>query len=179
MAAVGIGGPPARAVGDELIYASSISRAGVAVRSTSRAIRSVGRAPRRREIVLALVEALCSDRWFVAGDLYLIDAASGEKQRIETNAYRRQSYGMALGDGAPHRGASPLGVGGRDLRRCHAICHGSVEQHGGDHSRPFHLRRRIRLFGRLRAHRRRLRARAGDRNPSRRSVSTVAIAGAG
>jgi dipeptidyl aminopeptidase/acylaminoacyl peptidase len=34
---------------------------------------------------LAFVEALCSDRWFVAGDLYLIDPASGEKRRIDTN----------------------------------------------------------------------------------------------
>lgn len=33
---------------------------------------------------VAIVEALCSDRWFVAGDLWLLDSQSGAKQRIDT-----------------------------------------------------------------------------------------------
>lgn len=33
---------------------------------------------------LAVVEALCSDRWFVAGDLRLIEVASGRAQRVAT-----------------------------------------------------------------------------------------------
>lgn len=34
---------------------------------------------------LAIVEAICSDRWIVAGNLRLIDAASGNVERIDTN----------------------------------------------------------------------------------------------
>ncbi|HEY2058614.1 MAG TPA: S9 family peptidase, partial [Amycolatopsis sp.] len=33
---------------------------------------------------VAVVEAVCSDRWLVAGDLLLIDPATGEVQRIDT-----------------------------------------------------------------------------------------------
>ncbi len=33
---------------------------------------------------LAVVEAICSDRWIVAGDLHLIDAASGKVRRVDT-----------------------------------------------------------------------------------------------
>jgi hypothetical protein len=33
---------------------------------------------------LAIVEALCSDRWFVAGDLRLIETRSGTLQRVDT-----------------------------------------------------------------------------------------------
>jgi dipeptidyl aminopeptidase/acylaminoacyl peptidase len=33
---------------------------------------------------LAVVEAICSDRWIVAGDLRLIDTASGKVQRVDT-----------------------------------------------------------------------------------------------
>jgi len=33
---------------------------------------------------LAIVEASCSDRWFVAGDLRLIEMSSGEVQRVDT-----------------------------------------------------------------------------------------------
>lgn len=34
---------------------------------------------------LAVVEAICSDRWFVAGDLLLIDTASGVVHRVDTH----------------------------------------------------------------------------------------------
>lgn len=34
---------------------------------------------------VAIVEAVCSDRWFVAGDLKLLDAASGTAHAIDTN----------------------------------------------------------------------------------------------
>jgi hypothetical protein len=33
---------------------------------------------------LAIVEAVCSDRWFVAGDLRLFETASGKMQRVDT-----------------------------------------------------------------------------------------------
>ena len=33
---------------------------------------------------LAIVEALCSDRWFVAGDLHLIETQSGKVQLVDT-----------------------------------------------------------------------------------------------
>jgi dipeptidyl aminopeptidase/acylaminoacyl peptidase len=35
---------------------------------------------------LAVVEALCSDRWYVAGDLQLIDTVSGEVNRVDTHS---------------------------------------------------------------------------------------------
>ena len=34
--------------------------------------------------LLAIVEAICSDRWFVAGDLRVIDVTSGEIRRVDT-----------------------------------------------------------------------------------------------
>ena len=34
---------------------------------------------------IAVVEALCSDRWIVAGELRLVDAASGEFQEVDTH----------------------------------------------------------------------------------------------
>jgi dipeptidyl aminopeptidase/acylaminoacyl peptidase len=34
---------------------------------------------------LAIVEALCSDRWIVAGDLWLIETATGRRQHIDTH----------------------------------------------------------------------------------------------
>ncbi|WP_224388322.1 hypothetical protein [Pseudonocardia sp. ICBG1293] len=67
---------------------------------------------------LSVVEAVCSDRWVVAGDLLVVDRTSGAVRRIDVRGTDVSRAGVARRDPARLRRAAAPGLGrGRRRRR--------------------------------------------------------------